>query len=616
MSSYTNITPELLEACRHGNIDTVRTILSDSISLTSKNNSIRRFDINEQGRKGDTPLHACCIHGHLNIAKLLLSTKNISLTIRNQKGWTPLHFCCWFNHSKIAELLLSTSDTIDLYKIKMQCNKQTNDGFTAIMLACSRGHVNIVKLLLLRCKDYIRLDLPTTNGDTALIRAAYKGYTDIIELLMDNDDDINTANFDGKTALIAASERGHYNTVLKLLQLSSNSSKFYLDIDHASNENKTALMYSVIKNHSNITQLLLVHGANGNHRDNNGITPLLVATDNNDIDAVKALVTTTLNNTTITSITNDFNNSNNNIYRNNTATTIDTNTSISIGISTSKSHDNDVEICNNRSYDSNSIILGNSHSNELIINRHNSNTSTNSVIDSISSLVAYDEDSSNVHDITLLSSPLPPLGSVNGNASPSLLISQQQQKYQKYDYASLPILQDMLCDINCVDLYGTSPLMYACGKGNEEIVSLLLSFSHCKTDIIDDFDMSAIMYASAKGHFHIIYRLIDHGVSLTTSVIDGLNDLGYDNEVKDLIIEENKFKKWINYSNLLIFLDKCGSLPVHEQDYHRIKRYLYLKERVLNIIQELEEDQHFYFTSFNKCFSNKNILKNILKFIF
>ena len=116
MSSYTNITPELLEACRHGNIETVRLILSDSMSLKSKNNCNKRLDINEQGRKGDTPLHACCIHGHFNIVKLLLSTKNISLTIRNQKGWTPLHFCCWFNHIKIVELLLSTSNIIDFDK--------------------------------------------------------------------------------------------------------------------------------------------------------------------------------------------------------------------------------------------------------------------------------------------------------------------------------------------------------------------------------------------------------------------------------------------------------------------------------------------------------------------
>ena len=98
-------------------------------------------------------------------------------------------------------------------------------------------------------------------------------------------------------------------------------------------------------------------------------------------------------------------------------------------------------------------------------------------------------------------------------------------------------------------------------------------------------------------------------------MIDGLNDLGYQNEIEELIVHEKKYKKWIKCSNLLIFLDKCGSLPVYAHEINRIQRYIYLKEQVLNIIHELEEDQLFYFATFHKCFTDRKILKNILQFL-
>ena len=62
-------------------------------------------------------------------------------------------------------------------------NLQYSDGWTALMLASLRGHIEIVKLLLERPE--IDVNLQDFSGWSALILALEEGHTEIVKLLED-----------------------------------------------------------------------------------------------------------------------------------------------------------------------------------------------------------------------------------------------------------------------------------------------------------------------------------------------------------------------------------------------------------------------------------------------
>lgn len=77
----------------------------------------------------------------------------------------------------------------------------------------------------------------------------------------------NSASWDGTTALMYASQRGHYATSLELIASYANPNK--------SNENSfTALHFATINNHDSIAELLMLNGANPHPTAYNGVSPL------------------------------------------------------------------------------------------------------------------------------------------------------------------------------------------------------------------------------------------------------------------------------------------------------------------------------------------------------
>ena len=68
------------------------------------------------------------------------------------------------------------------------------------MVASSRGHYNIVDLLLRRGA---RISAKDENGNTALILATQRGLIDVVKLLIENGSDINWKNMNGLSSLNA-----------------------------------------------------------------------------------------------------------------------------------------------------------------------------------------------------------------------------------------------------------------------------------------------------------------------------------------------------------------------------------------------------------------------------
>ena len=70
-----------------------------------------------------------------------------------------------------------------------------NDGWTAFMWACLKGHKDVVRLLLYHSNPNIELNA-RNNGDTPFIMAGFNGHKDVVQLLLEYSDTIDLSGFD------------------------------------------------------------------------------------------------------------------------------------------------------------------------------------------------------------------------------------------------------------------------------------------------------------------------------------------------------------------------------------------------------------------------------------
>jgi ankyrin len=89
-----------------------------------------------------TPLHKACAENYVVVLRELLASATHPtevLEYQSSDGWTPLHTAVFLNHLQIVKILLENgADPLVV----------TSKGVTAFHIACSRGHVLMLKLLM------------------------------------------------------------------------------------------------------------------------------------------------------------------------------------------------------------------------------------------------------------------------------------------------------------------------------------------------------------------------------------------------------------------------------------------------------------------------------------
>ena len=100
------------------------------------------------------------------------------------------------------------------------------------MLASSRGHIDILKLLLDNKAD---IEFTNLNGDSALIIAASKGQAASVSYLLMRGANVNAANNNGENGLILSVSNGHVDVVKVLLSSPA------IDVNHQDLDGITAL---------------------------------------------------------------------------------------------------------------------------------------------------------------------------------------------------------------------------------------------------------------------------------------------------------------------------------------------------------------------------------------
>jgi ankyrin repeat protein len=129
-------------------------------------------DINLVDSNGWTALHIAIDSGSESCVKLLLEKGVKNVNAKDQIGMTPfLHACSQNGNIHCLKCLVDHGADID------ECD---NDGFTSLMWACLRGHMNAVKFLLDNGADKTKVN---KYSETAYDLISQSNYKSILELL-------------------------------------------------------------------------------------------------------------------------------------------------------------------------------------------------------------------------------------------------------------------------------------------------------------------------------------------------------------------------------------------------------------------------------------------------
>ncbi|GIY18397.1 poly polymerase tankyrase [Caerostris darwini] len=230
-----------------------------------------------QGNARITPLHCAAINPNSQyLTALLSSTPEYNLPDEN--GWRPIHYASVCKSTGPLELLISRNVSLE---------EPESDGNTALHVAALAGRAQNVDLILrhliasehnrketaitvsLQDKQCVNaIDKGNKKSYTALHLACQRGHTDVVKVLIKhkaNVDKLTNAQHDKLTPLMFASQKGHLDVVKLLVEHNA-------QVEMKDKKQRTALTHGVINGHTHITSFLLRLGANPNATDTSGNT--------------------------------------------------------------------------------------------------------------------------------------------------------------------------------------------------------------------------------------------------------------------------------------------------------------------------------------------------------
>ncbi|XP_066228535.1 transient receptor potential cation channel subfamily A member 1 [Saccopteryx leptura] len=260
--------------------------------------------LNVMDNYGNTPMHWAAERNQVESVKLLLS-KGANPNLRNSNMMAPLHLAVQRMHNNVVKVLLEHSRT--------DVNLEGENGNTAVMIACSKDNSEALQLLLnngakpcksnkwgcfpihqaafsgaKKCMEIIlkfgeehgykrqsHVNFVNNGNSSPLHMAVQSGDLEMIKMCLDNGAQLELMENGKCTALHFAATQGA-TEIVKLMISSYSGSGDIVNIMDGNQE--TLLHRASLFDHHELADYLISVGADINHTDSEGRSPLLLAT--------------------------------------------------------------------------------------------------------------------------------------------------------------------------------------------------------------------------------------------------------------------------------------------------------------------------------------------------
>jgi uncharacterized protein len=240
-------------------------------------------DANAALVSGETPLMVAARRGILPTVRALLSGKADPNAQEGKGGQTALMWAISERHTAVAEELLRHGADV---------NARSKTGFTALMFAAQQGDVDTTRILL--DAKASPNDVIPKSGATPLIIASAIGHPDVVALLLDKGADPNVVDANGFTSLHHAVRDSDYGvdpaskatavTIVKTLLAHGANPNARLQLDKEKTAAERKLQAGGAGARTKRTAITITE------IELEGATPLALAAEVNNTEAVKALV--------------------------------------------------------------------------------------------------------------------------------------------------------------------------------------------------------------------------------------------------------------------------------------------------------------------------------------
>ena len=214
-------------------------------------------DVSASQGDGTTPLHWAAYRLDAELARLLLD-RGANADVKNRYGASPLAEAVKAANSELVEMLLDAGAEVD---------SPNMDGQTTLMIAARTGSVEVAKLLLARGADVHAREL--WREQTALMWAAGGAFPELTRLLLDHGAD--------PTARAAANDWG--------AQITSEPRAQYRPTGGL-----TPLLYAARAGCAQCVRDIVAAGEEADRPTPDGVTALMLAIDNYELDTAMALL--------------------------------------------------------------------------------------------------------------------------------------------------------------------------------------------------------------------------------------------------------------------------------------------------------------------------------------
>ncbi|XP_071094922.1 putative ankyrin repeat protein RF_0381 [Haliotis cracherodii] len=316
-------------ACREGNVEVVKYIHSQNIIDIESRGAFEETplmfaaefgkgevfsylmeigaNISKVDRGSENILHLSCKGGNVEIVDYVLKQNVIDLNSREKEGMTPLLLSAYLGESDAFDLLIGRGADIS----------SVNDfGDNILHFSCRGGNVDIVKYVLKQ--NVVDIESRDNEGMTPVLLAAFWGKRDAFDLLIGRGADTKVVNINGDNILHNSCRGGNVDIVKSVLKQN------VVDISSRDNEGMTPVLLAAFFGERDAFDLLIGRGADIsgvndfgenilhfscrggnvdivkyvlkqnvvdiNSRDNEGMTPVLLAAFWGERDAFDLLI--------------------------------------------------------------------------------------------------------------------------------------------------------------------------------------------------------------------------------------------------------------------------------------------------------------------------------------